>query len=263
MVAPAPAARTEVVPARLDIADLQVQYGRVTALRSMSLTIEPGVAVAVLGPNGAGKSSLANSVSGLVPCSVKSLQLDGQEIRRLSADARARRGIGHLPDSRAIFPSLTVHENLRMFFGRRGTTKRDIATAYELFPPLARRQKIVARKLSGGEQQMLAFSRLVVAPPRLLIVDELSHGLAPGIVASLFKSLDALKGSTTIIVIEQFVSRAVNLADSVLVLSHGEVQHQGPASEFTTEMAAEMYSLHVDRAVDAGVTGPPVGGGPG
>jgi branched-chain amino acid transport system ATP-binding protein len=250
------------LPARLEITDLQVQYGHVTALRSMSLTVEPGTALAVLGPNGAGKSSLANSVSGLVPCSAASLLLDGQELRRLSADARARHGIGHLPDSRAIFPSLTVQENLRMFFGRRkGTVKRDINSAYEQFPALARRQKLVARKLSGGEQQMLAFSRLVVAPPRLLIVDELSHGLAPGIVASLFKSLETLKGSTTMIVIEQFVSRAVKLADSVLVLSHGEVQHHGPAASFTTEMAAEMYSLHVDRADDAGVTAPPSAAG--
>jgi branched-chain amino acid transport system ATP-binding protein len=236
-------------PARLEVVDLQVQYGHVTALRSMSLTVEPGTAVAVLGPNGAGKSSLANSISGLVAGSARSLLLDGQEIRRLSAVARARRGIGHLPDSRAIFPSLTVHDNLRMFFGRRkATVRQDIERAYELFPPLARRKRLVARKLSGGEQQMLAFSRLVVAPPRLLIVDELSHGLAPGIVASLFTSLETLKGSTSMIIIEQFVSRAVKLADSVLVLSHGEVQHHGPASEFTTEMAADLYSLRFDSA---------------
>jgi branched-chain amino acid transport system ATP-binding protein len=240
---------THAGPAKLDIVELAVQYGHVTALRSMSLSLEPGTAIAVLGPNGAGKSSLANAVSGLVGSSAKSLLLDGEEIGKLSAYARARRGIGHLPDSRAIFPSLTVNENLKMFFQRRkGATRSDIEKAYELFPPLARRQKLAARKLSGGEQQMLAFSRLVVAPPRLLIVDELSHGLAPGIVASLFKSLEVLKGSTSMIVIEQFVSRAVKLADSVLVLSHGEVQHLGPAADFTTDMAAELYSLHVDRA---------------
>jgi branched-chain amino acid transport system ATP-binding protein len=240
---------TQAGPAKLDIVELAVQYGHVTALRSMSLSLEPGTAIAVLGPNGAGKSSLANAVSGLVGSSAKSLLLDGEEIGKLSAYARARRGIGHLPDSRAIFPSLTVNENLKMFFQRRkGATRRDIEKAYELFPALARRQKLPARKLSGGEQQMLAFSRLVVAPPRLLIVDELSHGLAPGIVASLFESLEVLKGSTSMIVIEQFVSRAVKLADSVLVLSHGEVQHLGPAADFTTEMAAELYSLHVDRA---------------
>jgi branched-chain amino acid transport system ATP-binding protein len=232
-------------PARLEAVDITVQYGDVTALRPMSVTVEPGTALAVLGPNGAGKTSLANALSGVIPSSADSVTMDGAEIRGLRAYQRARIGIGHLPDSRAIFPSLTVAENLKMGFHRRGKTMRqDIEAAYELFPHLGRRKRLVAGRLSGGEQQMLAFARLMVAPPRLLIVDELSHGLAPGIVASLFESLNRLKGSCTMIVIEQFVTRAVALADTVLVLSHGDVKHLGPATEFSADLAAEFYSLN-------------------
>jgi branched-chain amino acid transport system ATP-binding protein len=231
-------------PARLDVSGLEVRYGQVTALRSISFSLEPGTVLALLGPNGAGKSSLANALSGVVRAAAGTVELDGQEIGKLPSHRRVRLGIGHRPDSRAIFPSLTVAENLRMFFhGPRSSVRRDIETTYELFPQLAQRKRLAARKLSGGEQQMLAFSRLIVAPPRLLIVDELSHGLAPGIVACLFESLERMRGACSMIVIEQFVSRAVRLADSVLVLSHGEVQHSGPADSFSSELAAELYGL--------------------
>jgi branched-chain amino acid transport system ATP-binding protein len=237
-------------PARLDVESLDVRYGRVTALRSVSFSVEPGQVLALLGPNGAGKSSLANALSGVVRSAVGSIKLDGREISSLTSHARVRLGVGHLPDSRAIFPSLTVAENLRMFFrGGRTAVRRNVERAYEVFPQLAQRKRLPARKLSGGEQQMLAFSRLIVAPPRLLIVDELSHGLAPGIVANLFASLDALRGSCSIIVVEQFVTRAVELADAVLVLSHGDVQHYGPAASFTSEMAAELYGLDAAASV--------------
>jgi branched-chain amino acid transport system ATP-binding protein len=237
-------------PARLEVVDLSVQYGGVTALRPMSLALEPGTVLAVLGPNGAGKTSLANALSGVVPSAALHVKLDGVEIRGLPSHRRARLGIGHLPDTRAIFPSLSVAENLRMgFHRRRGSIRSDIDATYELFPHLARRRRLAAGNLSGGEQQMLAFARLMVAPPRLLIVDELSHGLAPGIVANLFEFLDQLKGSCSMIVIEQFVSRAVTLADEVLVLSHGDVRYSGPASSFSTELAAEIYNLN---AADTG-----------
>jgi branched-chain amino acid transport system ATP-binding protein len=231
-------------PARLDVSGLEVRYGHVTALRSVSFSLQPGTVLALLGPNGAGKSSLANALSGIVRAAAGDVELDGQSIVKMSTHGRVHLGIGHLPDARAIFPSLTVAENLRMFFqDSSSAARRQIESAYERFPQLAARKRLAARKLSGGEQQMLAFSRLIVAPPRLLIVDELSHGLAPGIVASLFESLEQLRGVCSMIIVEQFVSRAVRLADSVLVLSHGEVQHYGAASTFTAEMAVELYGL--------------------
>lgn len=232
-------------PARVEAVELSVQYGEVTALHPVSVQLEPGIALAVLGPNGAGKTSFANSLSGVIQCSATSLTLDGVDISSMPSHMRARFGIGHLPDSRAIFPSLSVDENLRMgFSGQSGSVRENIDAACELFPNLGRRKNVAAGKLSGGEQQMLALARLMVTPPRLLIVDELSHGLAPGVVANLFSSLEALKGACTMIVVEQFVTRALALADEVLVLSHGEVLHQGPAAEVTPEQAAEFYSLH-------------------
>jgi branched-chain amino acid transport system ATP-binding protein len=232
-------------PAHVEARDVTVRYGDVVALHPLSLTIERGTVLAVLGPNGAGKTSLANALSGVVSGSRGSITLDGVEIGSLAPHQRARLGVGHLPDSRAIFPSLSVAENLRVGFHRRNATLRqDMDAAYEQFPHLARRKNLPAGRLSGGEQQMLALARLMIAPPRLLIIDELSHGLAPGVVASLFQSLTNLKGSCSMLVIEQFVSRAVSLADNVLVLSHGDVKHVGPAAEFSTELAAEFYSLH-------------------
>ena len=231
-------------PASLEVAGLEVRYGHVLALRSVSFTLEPGRVLALLGPNGAGKSSLANALSGLVRSSAGTVELDGHSIERMSTHGRARIGIGHLPDSRAIFPSLTVTENLRMFFGGSGVNaRRDSDRAFEEFPQLAERKRLAAGKLSGGEQQMLAFSRLMINPPRLLIVDELSHGLAPGIVAKLLETLGRLRGDCSMIVIEQFVDRAVQLADSVLVLSHGQAQHYGAADAFTSDMAAVLYGL--------------------
>jgi branched-chain amino acid transport system ATP-binding protein len=231
--------------ARVVVEGLTVSYDKIVAVPDLSFTVEPGRALAILGPNGAGKTTTANALSGLIPSTARRLELDGEDIGGLTPDKRARRGVGHLPDRRAIFPTLTVADNLRMAFNGlpRSEIRARVKAAYEWFPELERRQRLAARRLSGGEQQMLAFARLIVKPPRMLIVDEPSHGLSPRIVSSLFESLAELKGRTTMIVIEQFVTRAVELADDVIVLSHGEVTHQGPADELTPEMAAELYSL--------------------
>ena len=235
-------------PARVEVVDLSVQYGEVTALRPVSVTIEPGTVLAVLGPNGAGKTSFANALSGVIRSDAAAFNVDGEDFSGLPSHARARLGIGHLPDARAIFPSLSVEENLKMgFHTDRGNLRGDINAAYELFPNLGRRKRVVAGKLSGGEQQMLALARLLVRPPRLLIADELSHGLAPGVVANLFKLLRGLKGASTIIIVEQFVTRALALADTVMVLSHGDVMHVGPAASFSADQAAEFYSLQPAR----------------
>jgi branched-chain amino acid transport system ATP-binding protein len=235
-------------PARVEVVDLSVQYGEVTALRPVSVTIEAGSVLAVLGPNGAGKTSFANALSGVITSDATALEIDGEDYSRLPSHARARLGIGHLPDARAIFPSLTVEENLKMgLHTDRANLRSDIGAAYELFPNLSRRRKVAAGKLSGGEQQMLALARLLVRPPRVLIADELSHGLAPGVVANLFKLLRGLKGSSTIVIVEQFVTRALALADTVLVLSHGDVMHHGPAATFSADQAAEFYSLQPAR----------------
>jgi branched-chain amino acid transport system ATP-binding protein len=234
----------------LEVSDLEVRYGPVSALRSVAFTLEPGARLAVLGPNGAGKSSLANAISGLVPAASGSIRFDGREVARMPTNRRVSLGLGHLPDVRAIFPGLTVAENLRLFFHQSKSVRDDVSQVFEIFPSLERRRTVPAGRLSGGEQQMLAFSRFAVAPPRLLVLDELSHGLAPGIVAQLFDMLATL--TCTLVIIEQYVTRAIELADEVLVLSHGEQRHYGPADGFTSAIAEELYSLHIDQSAIEG-----------
>jgi branched-chain amino acid transport system ATP-binding protein len=254
----ATASSTEAGPApALVVRDLAVSYGGVVALRPVSFEVAAGTVLAVLGPNGAGKTTLANALSGLVTTQSGSVQLGGRELAGLPVEQRVRGGLGHLPDSRAIFGSLSVAENLKMAFHREGSRKtRELTDAvFEVFPVLRERRRIQARRLSGGEQQMLGFARLLVLPPQLLIVDELSHGLAPGIVANLFKALGSLKGRCTMLVIEQFVTNCVSIADEVMVLSHGEIRHRGPASAFTMELAAELYSLNEGAQAQPGHNG--------
>jgi branched-chain amino acid transport system ATP-binding protein len=232
-------------PAELRVDDLSVAYDGVTALAQLSFELSAGETMAVLGANGAGKTTLANALSGLVATRSGTIALDGVEVGALAPEARARQGLGHLPDFRAIFPGLTVAENLQMFFhaASRSQARNCTDAAHERFPVLRRRLRVPAGRLSGGEQQMLAFCRLLVRPPRLLVIDELSHGLAPGIVTELFSALRDLKGRCTTIVIEQFVGNALAIADSTVVLSRGHIRHRGPAAELTVEAAAEIYSL--------------------
>jgi branched-chain amino acid transport system ATP-binding protein len=230
----------------LTVDGLRVAYGKIVAVPDLSFKVEPGRVLAVLGPNGAGKTTTANALSGLIPAVASAILLDGEDVKGFPPDRRVRAGLGHLPDQRAIFPSLTVVENLRMAFTHepsRARMREKIAEACRRFPALERRLGIIAGRLSGGEQQMLAAVRYLVDPPRVLILDEPSHGLAPVIVSDLFNALGRLRGLTTIVVIEQFVTRAVELADDVIVLSHGEIAHEGSARNFTNEMATELYRL--------------------
>jgi branched-chain amino acid transport system ATP-binding protein len=231
--------------AALSVRDLSVAYDGVVALAPLRFELAAGETLAVLGANGAGKTTLANALSGLVAARSGTIELAGTQVGGLQAEVRARLGIGHLPDFRAVFPNLTVTENLQIFFSlaTRRTARGLTDSAFEWFPVLRQRTRIPAGRLSGGEQQMLAFCRLLVRAPRVLIVDELSHGLAPGIVAELFKALGALKGSCTSIVIEQFVGNALAIADSVIVLSRGQVRHRGPAAGLTVDSVAQIYSL--------------------
>lgn len=232
--------------AALRVESLCVAYGKIVAVPSLSFSVEAGRVLAILGPNGAGKTSTANALSGLISSVASAVQLGDQDIKGLPSDRRVKAGLGHLPDKRAIFPSLTVNENLRMAFTyerSRSRLREKIAASYEWFPSLQRRQGVAAGRLSGGEQQMLATVRHLVDPPRILLLDEPSHGLAPAIVSELFAALERLKGTTTIIVIEQFVLRAMELADDVIVLSHGEIAFQGLSSSLSPEKVTQLYQL--------------------
>jgi branched-chain amino acid transport system ATP-binding protein len=220
----------------LDVRDLDVRYGEARAVSGVSFDIPAGRICALLGPNGAGKSTCARAISGLVGVHGGSVVLAGRDVTALAAPALRRAGVLYLPEGRAVFPTLTVTENLRLAVGvlPRRSRNEAVERAFELFPSLAARRRQQAGRLSGGEQQMLSLSRALALnpPPRLVIADELSLGLAPKMVGLVFDNLSVLrKSGTSILLIEQFVHRALQIADSAVVLSRGTVRWSGPAAD--------------------------------
>ena len=218
----------------LRVTDLSVSYGPVQALFGVSVEVPEGTVTALLGANGAGKSTLARAVSGLVPSTAGRIEFAGDDVTRAPAHRIRRAGLVHIPEGRGVFPGLTVQENLRMAVRSVGTPeqRRDgLAAAFELFPVLADRRSQRAGSLSGGEQQMLALARALAVTPRLIVADEMSLGLAPLVVESVFESLEqAARAGVTILLIEQFVHRALSLATNAVILRQGAVVWAGPAA---------------------------------
>jgi branched-chain amino acid transport system ATP-binding protein len=231
--ATAPADST--VPPILEVIDLTAAYGAFRALFGVSLQVPAGGAVALLGPNGAGKSTVARVVTGLVPATGGRILVDGVDITGAPAWRIARLGIAHAPEGRSVLGTLTVEENLvlglRRSLGRTGVGPA-LARAYDAFPRLGERRKQTAGTLSGGEQRMLSLAKVLADPPRLLVVDELSLGLAPRIVDEVFATLRQVRATgTALLVVEQHVGRALAIADTAVLLSKGEVAHAGPAED--------------------------------
>ncbi len=221
------------VAARLIVENLSVRYGEAIAVSGVSFSVGAGKALAILGANGAGKTSIARAISGLVPPCGGTVMFEGDETTSASPDRIRRAGLVHLPEGRGIFRSLTVSENLRMATATlksRPERQQAVERAFEIFPVLGRRQRQRAGSLSGGEQQMLSLARALITSPKLLIADELSLGLAPILVDLLFEGLTrALNEGITVVIIEQYVHRALGFADDCLVLQRGEVTWHGPA----------------------------------
>lgn len=226
--------------ALLSVQGLDVKYGSVQALFDVSIDVPAGGVIAVLGANGAGKSTLARAVSGLVPSSGGAIHFDGNDITKARPHEIRRAGLVHIPEGRGIFPGLTVQENLRMAVRRVGTPderRTAIDHAYELFPRLAERRTQRAGTLSGGEQQMLALARALAVPPKLVIADEMSLGLAPIIVDTVFESIaQAAQSGVTIVLIEQFIHRALALATDCAILMRGVVAWHGSAADAEQEI---------------------------
>ncbi len=223
----------------LVVEELDVSYGTSQALFDVSLEVAAGSLVAVLGANGAGKSTLARTVSGLVPPTAGRVRFDGVDVTKRAAHKLSAEGLTHIPEGRGIFPGLTVHENLRMAVGQLKRSERSAAIerAIERFPVLGERRRQGAGTLSGGEQQMLALARALAVTPKLIIADEMSLGLAPLVTEDVFNGLDeARKSGITIVLIEQFVHRALGLADRCVILTRGRVGWSGPASEAHQEV---------------------------
>jgi len=220
----------------LSIKGLSVSYGKAVALRNVDVDVAEGEVVSVLGTNGAGKSTFARALAGLIPVRSGTIHWDGQDVTRWSSHRMRRAGVMYLPEGRGIFPSLTVQENLTVAASLvRGRSERKdaIDRAISLFPILGERSKQEAGALSGGEQQMLSLARATAVVPRLVIADELSLGLAPQVVDMVFAYLDTIRTEqhVAIVLIEQFVHRALALADRCIILRRGSVSWSGPVEE--------------------------------
>lgn len=210
----------------LKVEGLGVRHGAVQAVRGLSFEVQPGQVVAVLGRNGSGRSSLAQALMGLVAAQGR-VRWQGRDLLGLAPHQIARLGVGYVPETRDVFPLLTVHQNLQLGLAGRPHPGR-IAWAYELFPQLHARQAALAGVLSGGEQQMLSLARSLLPQPRLLIVDEPTEGLAPQLVQAVGRVLsEQAEQGAAIVLMEQKLDLVPSLADRVLVLGRGELVFQG------------------------------------
>ncbi len=219
----------------LEIRNLQVAYGDVTAVWDISLTVKPGELVAVVGPNGAGKTTLLNALSGIIPAKAGEIDFEGRSIKGIPAHKRAALGLVQSPEGRKLFPEMTVEENLRMggFTCRdAGEIQRRMAQVFGMFPKLEERRTQLANTMSGGEQQMTAIARALMAKPRILMLDEPSLGLAPIVVAEMFDYIRQIQEQgTTILIVEQNVLQTLEIADRAYVIENGHIALQGSARE--------------------------------
>jgi branched-chain amino acid transport system ATP-binding protein len=216
----------------LELRDVSVSYGAVEAVRGVDLDVGAGEVVAMIGPNGAGKTSTLNAISALVPYR-GSIRFDGTECRRLGVQGAARRGLIQVPEGRRVFPTLNVHENLQVGTTARRSRSSDYSTddVYDLFPALASLRTREGWALSGGEQQMVALGRALVAGPRLLLLDEPSLGLAPIVSKSLYAALREIAGRTPILLVEQNTAMAMRLCTRACVMVSGAFVLAGTADE--------------------------------
>jgi branched-chain amino acid transport system ATP-binding protein len=224
----------------LEVEGIDVYYSHIQALRDVSLRVEQGEVVALVGANGAGKSTTLRTISALLQPASGQVRLDGVRIDRMRPEEIVQRGVAHLPEGRGIFPSLSIEENLKMgYYTKRrdiGGWREGVERVTTLFPRLRERWVQQAGTLSGGEQQMLALARALLPGPRLLMVDELSLGLAPVVVQQLFRTIEDINRSgTTVLLVEQYVNLALKMAHRAYVLEKGRVVLEGAARALLRE----------------------------
>lgn len=233
----------------LKLVDVTAGYGPITALREVSLEVQAGEIVALLGANGAGKTTLLRTVSGLVRPASGRIELDGRRVDRLPPERLVGLGLAHVPEGRQVFPDLTVAENLRLGAYRRrdrAGIRRDLERVLAIFPILRERYRQPAGTLSGGEQQMLAIGRALMAAPRLLLLDEPSLGLAPLLVRRIFEVIAAIHAEgVTVLMAEQNAAMAMALADRAYVLQSGFLRLGGPTAELREN--PEVRRLYLGR----------------
>jgi len=231
----------------LDVRDVSVSYGKIRALKGVSLSVRRGEVVTLIGSNGAGKSTLLRAISGLLHPDSGRIELDGAPITRLAAHRIARLGLRLVPEGRGLLTRMSVRENLLMgrYAARAGSGGTgDLETVLERFPVLAERQQQLAGTLSGGEQQQLAIARALLARPAILMLDEPSLGLAPLLVKEIFRIVRRLKEEgSTILLVEQNAKQALQVADRAYILETGQIVLEGPASELLRGEAVQRAYL--------------------
>jgi branched-chain amino acid transport system ATP-binding protein len=237
----------------LTLEHLTLRHGLLEAVRDFSLTVGEGETVALVGANGAGKTTLLRAIAGAHRPSDGSIGFDGADITRVPAHRRVRMGIALVPEGRRLFPALTVEENLRVATQRKRPGRWTVESVIEAFPMLARLRHQRASTLSGGEQQAAAIGRALITNPRLLLLDEVSLGLAPLAVEDVYRSLaNVIAEGATIILVEQDLTRAAAVADRVVCMLEGRLVLEGAGSELTREQITEAYfGLRHAQGVDA------------
>jgi branched-chain amino acid transport system ATP-binding protein len=225
----------------LEVVDLHAAYGRIEVLRGVDLTVPKGAVVALLGPNGAGKSTLLKVISGQMAPTSGDIHLGGVHVQGAKPDELARLGLTTIPEGRSVFPNLTVEENLLLMSYAGVPADKVLDTAFSYFPRLHQRRDQLAGTMSGGEQQMLALSRALASDPALLMLDELSMGLAPLIVEELYDTVaEIAESGVSILVVEQFARTALRVSDYAAVMSGGRVVATGEPDEINATMSDVM-----------------------
>ncbi|HMC78938.1 MAG TPA: ATP-binding cassette domain-containing protein [Acidimicrobiia bacterium] len=249
--------------ALLEVSGLRAGYGRLPVIFGIDLTVEEGEIVALLGLNGAGKTTTLRAISGMILVMAGAVRFGGEDITGAHAERITRRGLLHVPEGRGIFPNLRVDESLRLAAALAkldsAEAGRRVEEAYTTFPSLERRRAQPAGTLSGGEQQMLALARALIWRPRLLMVDEMSQGLAPAIVDRLFEIVGAFRDNgTALILVEQFVTRALAVADRAYVVEKGEIGYSGTAAALAAdeEFVRSSYLGDTAELAPVGVASP-------
>ena len=225
--------------ALLEVEDISVHYGRIQAIEGITLSVEEGEVVSLIGANGAGKTTTMRAIAGLLSLSHGSVKFAGEDIGHLKGHERVARGISLVPEGRGIFPAMTVMENLDMGAyarDRKSGVAEDLERAFDLFPRLLERKDQLGGTLSGGEQQMLAIGRALMARPTLLLLDEPSMGLAPMFIRQIFSIIGQVREQgTTVLLVEQNANQALNLADRAYVIETGHISKSGTGQDLLTD----------------------------
>ncbi|MFG1876986.1 ABC transporter ATP-binding protein [Sphaerisporangium sp. NPDC049003] len=221
----------------LEIKDMRVHYGKIEAIKGVSLEVDQGEIVTLIGANGAGKTTTLKTISGLRPLTSGTVTFDGADISKLPGHKRVIAGIGQSPEGRGVFPGMTVTENLLMgAYTRTGDLSKDLDEVFELFPRLAERKNQAGGTMSGGEQQMVAIGRALMSKPKVLLLDEPSMGLAPMLVAQIFAIIKEINNrGTTVLLVEQNAQQALQLAHRAYVLETGKVVKSAPAADLLND----------------------------